>query len=557
MVKIHEKSSSFHLRRSLQTLGIKDERELLVSMTFIKLPLRGHFSQRAFNTAVLLPDNWDDYGYKTSFSLTVCDEKGAVLLVGNLKIAFIGQNEGWSDDAIPSSFIRLGNEFYSLGQDSDYYQNLINNLEPAMVSEILGALGDVAYIPERLQRAQEEKAFISSLLRVVNRTTITHQFAKILRGEAPLTPYDFYYVKPATERSAGLRLNFSVEPDSKPPSNMHILIGRNGVGKTTILNSMIDTLITPSEEKFSNGHFFKINPWRLDSLMGQDEFAGVVSVSFSAFDPFEPPPNQSDASAGMRYRYIGLKKKIENNQLHGWGLKTKDDLCADLATSLSSCLALQSKRFRWVNAIKKLESDYNFEEMNLLQLIGNYDADWSESKEQFLAVSAKFFDRMSSGHAIVLLTITQLIETVEERTLVLIDEPESHLHPPLLSAFTRALSDLLTNRNAVAIIATHSPVVLQEVPKSCVSVISRTRLVATVDLPDSETFAENVGTLTRHVFGLEVNKSGFHQLLALAVSNGMTFEEIEQQYSGQIGNEGQALLRSLTISRDRKWESNK
>ncbi|AZC24190.1 MULTISPECIES: AAA family ATPase [Pseudomonas chlororaphis group] len=526
-------------------------------MTFIKLPLRGHFSKRAFNTAVLLPDNWDDFGYKTSFSLTVYDEKGAALLIGNLKIAFTGQNEGWSDDVIPSSFSRLGNEFYSLGQDSDYYQNLINNLEPATVSEILDALGDVAYIPERLQRVEKEKAFISSLLRVVNRTTITHQFAKILRGEAPLTPYDFYYVKPATERSAGLRLNFSVEPDSKPSSNMHILIGRNGVGKTTILNSMIDALVTPSKEKFANGHFFKIQPWLTDSLMGQDEFAGVVSVSFSAFDPFEPPPNQSDASAGMRYRYIGLKKKIENNQLHGWGLKTKDDLCADLAASLSSCLALQSKRFRWVNAIKKLESDYNFEEMNLLQLIADYEADWSESKEQFLAVSAKFFDRMSSGHAIVLLTITQLIETVEERTLVLIDEPESHLHPPLLSAFTRALSDLLTNRNAVAIVATHSPVVLQEVPKSCVSVISRTRLVATVDSPDSETFAENVGTLTRHVFGLEVNKSGFHELLALAVSNGMTFEEVEQQYSGQIGNEGQALLRSLTISRDRRWESDK
>lgn len=106
----------------------------------------------------------------------------------------------------------------------------------------------------------------------------------------------------------------------------------------------------------------------------------------------------------------------------------------------------------------------------------------------------------------------------------MIDEPESHLHPPLLSAFTRALSDLLTNRNAVAIIATHS-VVLQEVPKSCVSVISRTRLVATVEPPEFETFAENVGTLTRHVFGLEVNKSDFHELLARAVSSGMTFDE--------------------------------
>ncbi len=40
---------------------------------------------------------------------------------------------------------------------------------------------------------------------------------------------------------------------------------------------------------------------------------------------------------------------------------------------------------------------------------------------------------MSSGHAIVLLTVTKLVARVEEKTLVLIDEPESHLHPPLLS----------------------------------------------------------------------------------------------------------------------------
>lgn len=90
------------------------------------------------------------------------------------------------------------------------------------------------------------------------------------------------------------------------------------------------------------------------------------------------------------------------------------------------------------------------------------------------------------------------------------DEPESHLHPPLLSAFTRALADLLTNRNGVAIIATHSPVLLQEVPRECVWKLRRNGLVASADRPECETFAENVGFLTREVFQLEVAKSGFH-----------------------------------------------
>ncbi|PJN92440.1 hypothetical protein CNY89_29680, partial [Amaricoccus sp. HAR-UPW-R2A-40] len=74
--------------------------------------------------------------------------------------------------------------------------------------------------------------------------------------------------------------------------------------------------------------------------------------------------------------------------------------------------------------------------------------------------------KMSSGHAIIILTLTQLVAQVQEKSLVLMDEPESHLHPPLLSAFIRSLSRLLHRQNGVAIIATHSPVVLQEIPRS-------------------------------------------------------------------------------------------
>ena len=114
---------------------------------------------------------------------------------------------------------------------------------------------------------------------------------------------------------------------------------------------------------------------------------------------------------------------------------------------------------------------------------------------------------------------------------------------------------MLVNRNGVAIIATHSPVVLQEVPKSCVSILRRTRLVANVDKPEIETFAENVGILTREVFGLEVSKSGFHNLLETSVSEGKSYEEIEREYNYQLGFEGKVILRSLILAKDSKLET--
>lgn len=113
---------------------------------------------------------------------------------------------------------------------------------------------------------------------------------------------------------------------------------------------------------------------------------------------------------------------------------------------------------RWRKAVKTLEEDDLFAEADVTSLL-----DDDESDASLKTRARRLFKKLSSGHAIVLLTVTRLVELVDERTLVLLDEPEGHLHPPLLASFVRCLSDLLIRRNGVAIVATHSPVVLQEV----------------------------------------------------------------------------------------------
>lgn len=530
-----------------------------MAIEFITLDENKYFPDISQNTAYLRHEVWDDFDYKTLFSLVIFDAKGNKHHIGNVKIGFVKQRPGWTTEKMPSSFTTLLDSFYSLGQDADYYKNLIEKLSPEMASEVLTALGDVSYLPERLVIADDEQSFNTSLLRSVRRLTIEQQFRRILRGEAALTKYDFFYRKPSNERYSGIEVGFKVKPNTKPSSNIHILIGRNGVGKTTLLNNMVNALL-PDRGTLSETGFFAIESgFEEDIILPKDYFAGVVSVSFSAFDPFTPPYDQTDNSIGMQYYYVGLKKRssrkdknIFNDTLE---LKDRNDLCIDFTNSLKLCFALTAKRDRWVKAIGKLESDANFAEMSLLSLIDIYAQDSSDDKRQFGLEAIDLFKRMSSGHAVVLLTMTKLVETVEEKTLVLLDEPESHLHPPLLSAFTRALSDLLVNRNGVAIIATHSPVVLQEAPKSCVSILRRTRLTLNVDRPENETFAENVGILTREVFGLEVSKSGFHNLLETSVSEGKSYEEIEREYNYQLGFEGKVILRSLILAKDSKLET--
>ncbi|MEU9026767.1 AAA family ATPase [Streptomyces sp. NPDC048383] len=149
-----------------------------------------------------------------------------------------------------------------------------------------------------------------------------------------------------------------------------------------------------------------------------------------------------------------------------------------------------------------------------------------------------------------LLTATRLVEYVGERTLVIIDEPETHLHPPLLAAFVRVLSDLLTDRNGLAIIATHSPVVLQEVPAGCVYKLRRYGDGMKASRPTIETFGENVGVLTHEVFGLEVTDTGYHRYLATMVAEGMSYQDILNALGRQLGGEGRIIARSLVAARD-------
>lgn len=258
-------------------------------LTFHKLAWRSHFPGQARNACYLKPDNWDDYGHKTLFSITLFDEQGNEKSLGSIKIGFVGQNQGWTEERIPQQFDMLPDDFYSLGQDADYYQNIIDDLPQEVADNILSALGDVVYDPNRLQLAENERAFNTSLLRSVHRTSIENQFRRILNHEAPLTSYDFFYEKAANERYSGIKVEFTVEPNSKPSSNIHILIGRNGVGKTTLLNNMVDALVPGRGTVEETGYFSTPSPWGRVAALGENYFAGVVSVSFSAFDPFIPP----------------------------------------------------------------------------------------------------------------------------------------------------------------------------------------------------------------------------------------------------------------------------
>lgn len=488
---------------------------------------------------ILSENDWNDWwAYKTLYSVHYRDTDGAAQRIGTIKVGQVGLIEHDAEILRPrmpkdAKLASLPSDTFSLGQDTQFYTNL-SALGPEIRDRALRALRDIAYDAELRSEVINLDVTRRSLMRDITKSEVSGQFHRIAHGGEILTDFDFSFLPFGSKTP----LDFVVKK-TIPPTNVHVLVGRNGVGKSTILNDMalcLKNIYERSEPNPFVGTFMS----RPNQNSEDPGFSNVVSISFSAFDSLSPVYTQASENDGRRYiEYVGLRKLTPSDD----GLKGIPALSGELTKIAKDFISkTPDKRVRWQHVLGLLENDPMFAQINLKNVISESSGD--DIKEAL----PKIFKRLSSGHKIVLLSLTKLVEHVEEKTLVLIDEPEAHLHPPLLSAYVRALAYLLSNRNGVAVVATHSPVVLQEVPRSCVWMLSRSGNVTAANRPRIESFGENVGTLTNEVFGLEVTATGFHKMLTDAIIEFGSYEAALQSFANQVGVEGRSILRSRTFS---------
>lgn len=261
------------------------------------------------NTIFLIKDNWNDFGFYTTFDLVVFGLDGKKIDLGLLRLAYRNQKEGPNEHPyykLEKNINKLGANYFSLGGNLDYYKKLMN-LPSDFRNRLLKSLNDIVYNERVVDSLFEEDVFKESLLRDTSLTSIRNQYHRVLTGGAPLSEYKFKFIRKGLVGFSDIELKFEVYPESKPNTNIHVLIGRNGIGKTTILNGMVNAVIKEQEtcNQFVTEDFFigEVN-------IPKDYFSRVISVSFSVFDPFQPLKKKNDPRKGTRYNYIGLKKLI-------------------------------------------------------------------------------------------------------------------------------------------------------------------------------------------------------------------------------------------------------
>ena len=439
-------------------------------------------------------------------------------------------------------------EFYTLLPAIQTYRLLVKRLGPQGARDLLTAVNDLVILnrnrrpPAWLKDAMDSDQFNFSFMR-------TSEAFFALKNAAPLL--GGLEQEELSGISKDLRLRFKLptfqnhheivfgfEHSGTLPKRIAVIIGKNGTGKSQSLAHIVDFLLRDNVEGLC------------DLTGGRPSITRLLAVSSpgETYTTFPQPPR---FATRINYRRIFLSRRQWGNAELGLG-----QALVELSRSEQSI----RERTRWnlfcesVNAIVPLNEVFvpvrNADAASLQRSLrepfplselqeGTTERRlrrWSVVDPQAdlcRVVEGKAIP-LSSGQITFMRFAAQACLFIENGSLLLCDEPETHLHPNYIANFVRLLDSLLASTGSFAILATHSAYFVREVPRSQVVVLresqSRNIEVAPVRL---RTLGADVGAISAFVFeeepyGFSINELG-RRLAAEGISGLEVLKSLEQE----------------------------
>lgn len=162
---------------------------------------------------------------------------------------------------------------------------------------------------------------------------------------------------------------------------------------------------------------------------------------------------------------------------------------------------------------------------------------------------------LSSGQRSLVLFCTRLMTASAGGALVLIDEPENHLHPRFITLMIQTLARTLQATGSRALIVTHSPFVVREFDKSTVKVMKTSpEGVPEIFRPSLQTFGGDVSMISDYVFEDESIRKGFQNSIdrAIRAQQGRSGSPQLQGLAADLGDDGLSYLIEKAEAEKRK-----
>ncbi|EBN8172339.1 ATP-binding cassette domain-containing protein [Salmonella enterica] len=498
----------------------------------------------------MYPDknNFNDFGLDSKVFIDIVDKE----INKNISLpGFIGFIEDYKDlngkyalDAISKNIEKLSllNEkpyfFFTMLRELKDYRELVENYGVEEANKILFAINDIT-LTVRDSESQRYKnvalgtdIFNKSFIRNSESYFAYKNSSSVLKG----LNYESVGLlsKNITLSSKEVQhpiLSFNFDHHSELPKRVSILIGENGVGKSQLLRKIALAAIKGTDEISECDEAENtINRVLINRLLA----FSPTNESKSVF------PSDKIIKSKIWYRRFSLNRTpSRRNDIN------TNDIIIELARSNENIRELS--RFEiFEKAISNLRNYFELalplKDSNRQPLYIRDLNDYSEERrlQNFRAVDlskdpVRYIQGkshpLSSGEISFIRFCSQICANIENGTLVLLDEPETHLHPAFINKFFAILDTLLSLTGSSAIIATHSVYFIREVFKEQVTVLRKGENgILQLEKPRLSTFGANIGNISYFVFGESEPTDVLLRVKRKILKEKMSWSEVYNKY---------------------------
>lgn len=531
----------------------------------------------------LLTNNWDDYGFQTSFPVT-CRLNGEIVELPALRLLLAEartssaalnkiRDEGW-DGVFP---IPDAN-YVSVPGEITFYEQIEGALGIEVAIEVAIALRDASYLVHVVDDAEakalvDSEGFRNSLQRERASTQAFMDGWRVFERQAIAVLDLGFQFENVFGNATTLELKF--QPRTRLPHDVNALIGPNGYGKSQLLHQMVQDWISPSD-KDERGFVEKPN------------LSQLVVISYSPFERFPVDLAGHKLQDKEAYRYFGLRGRATPSDASKRGRITlsHDHPKRNAAQSLVQCLA-DDRRLRsirdWSRKVATMERvlrtaiafDYAAVEVGPRKRKEVFyhetafvdplaiDIGDGEDRRRYIPIASDrveeldderlsaaleaasgvtfFLDghpiELSSGQRLFAYIVINILGAMRRNSLILVDEPELFLHPTLEIQFVDMLKTILSRFNSKALLATHSLVTVREIPSDCVHVFEKTEDDVILKHPPFQTFGGDFQRISSYVFGDKAVSKPFEDWIKVQLEELGSAEALIAELGDEINEE--------------------
>ena len=322
------------------------------------------------------------------------------------------------------------------------------------------------------------------------------------------------------------QLSLKYNHQSIIPKRIFVLIGKNGVGKSESLKAFCRGALQYKDKGLS--------------LVDDDGKRPLINRIIAIAAPGETSntfPPERRATQKLYYRRLNLTRKGTNNigdclvqlarSTDEIGENTRKNLFLD---------SLYQAGLDPTNIFVQLKTEQTINLWSFLHGGGEQDSlmRWA-SIEHNLDPKFKRGDGLyplSSGQLTFFKFALLSCLFIENGTFVLMDEPETHMHPNMIVDFIGLLDFLLEKTGSQALIATHSAYFVREVSNEQVAVLSISDNRLVTDKPRLPTFGATVDSISQFIFQEDTDIRLSEKLYDKV--KGKSFSDVEEQLGNEI-----------------------